>query len=132
MSRYVRRTKRENSSYLFISVSAGIAVILIVLFCFSVILSKVNASNIVLNIAATVSLCIGGYVGGYICARKGRKNGLIRGAICGIVIFSVVMLSGVLFAKAVLSLSAGGKLILTMLCGGVGGIIGVNTKKRRY
>lgn len=132
MSRYVRKTKNETLSYFLFSSATGILVILLVLFMFAVVLGKVNASPGVLNVAATISLCIGGYVGGYVCARKGRRNGLVRGAVCGAIIFAVILSLGAIFAKAVLSLSAGGKLLLTVLCSSIGGIIGVNTKKRRY
>lgn len=134
MSRYVRKPRNESSGTTCFALSSafGIIVILITLFLFSIILSKVNATEFVLSIVATISLCIGGYVGGYVCARKRRRNGLIQGIICGTIIFAIVLLFGTVFAKAVIEISTAGKLILTLLCSGVGGIVGVNTKKRRY
>lgn len=134
MSRYSRRRKLLNTpmAYMFISVFVGLGTILICLFGFATLLSHINAPPALVSVMATVSLCIGGYFGGYLCAKKKRRNGLLQGVICGVVIFMVILVIGSVFAKAALGISAGGKLLLTMLFGAIGGVVGVNTKKRRY
>lgn len=133
MSRYNKRSHLNNGAICLVaSALLGIGVILICLMGFAMILSRLNASGIVLSVLATVSLCIGGYFGGYVCARKKRRNGLLQGVICGMIIFMIILFFGALFAKAALGISTGGKLLLTMLFSGIGGIVGVNTKKRRY
>ncbi len=115
-----------------LSVVFGIATILICLMGFAFILSRINAPAALVSVLATAALGIGGYFGGYMCARKRHKNGMLMGVLCGVAIFMVVLIIGTVFAKAALGISSAGKLFLTMLCGAVGGIVGVNTKKHRY
>lgn len=99
---------------------------------FAFVLSRINAPAVLVSVLATIALGIGGYFGGYLCARKRHKNGMMLGVICGIIIFMVILLIGAVFAKAALGLGSAGKLMLTMICGAVGGVVGVNTKKHRY
>ncbi|MFT3951063.1 MAG: TIGR04086 family membrane protein [Oscillospiraceae bacterium] len=110
----------------------GLGVIFVCMFGFSAVVTKVDASALMITVLSTAALCVGTYVGGYICARKRRKNGLMMGIICGAAIFFAVLIMSLIFTKAALSFSAGGKLILAMVCAGIGGIIGVNSKGRKY
>lgn len=134
MSRYKRKPNLINSSVscMLMSAGFGIIVILLCLLCFAMLLSKLNAPPALVSAMASVSLCVGGYCGGYLCARKKRRNGLAMGVACGVIIFMIVMIFGIVFAKAAIGVSSGGKLFFTMLCGAIGGVVGVNTKKRRY
>lgn len=137
MPRYVHRRRRSrlwDSGLYCLALSAvfGIGVILVCLMGFAFVLSRINAPAVLVSILATIALGIGGYFGGYLCARKRHKNGMLLGVICGVIIFMIILIIGAVFAKAALGLSTAGKLILTMLCGAVGGVVGVNTKKHRY
>ena len=136
MPRFVRRRKRRMSDSglytMLISAVMGIGMIIICLMGFAFILSRINAPAVMVSVLATVALGIGGYFGGYFCARKRRRNGMFMGVMCGVLIFMTVLIFGAVFAKAALGISSAGKLMITMLCGAVGGIVGVNTKKHRY
>lgn len=135
MSRRSRILSNYKSTRLYcaaVSSLFGLLMIFVCLLGFSVIITKINAPDALVTVLSTIALCIGGYCGGYMSARKRRKNGLFMGVISGIVIFMIIVIIGTIFANTALSLSAGGKLILTMICGAVGGIIGVNTKHKRY
>ncbi len=136
MPRFVRRRKRRMSDSglytMLISAVMGIGMIIICLMGFAFILSRINAPAVMVSVLATVALGVGGYFGGYFCARKRRRNGMLMGVMCGVLIFMTVLIFGAVFAKAALGISSAGKLMITMLCGAVGGIVGVNTKKHRY
>ncbi len=129
-----RRSRLRESCGFCIALSAllGLGIIMACLMGFAFVLSKINAPTLLISVLATVSLGVGGYFGGYICARKRRKSGMLLGVICGSIIFMVVLIIGAVCAKAALGIGAGGKLLLTMLCGAVGGVVGVNTKSRRF
>ena len=85
-----------------------------------------------IELISVSALALGTYFGGFICAKKYRKNGLIRGAVCGFSIFLTVTILGSIFAGSILSFSASSKLLLVVITGAVGGAVGVNSKRRRY
>lgn len=133
MSRYKRRNNINSPiSCMLMSSLLGIGAMLLCLLCFAMFLSKLNATPTLISALASIALCFGGYFGGYVCARKRRKNGLALGVTCGIIIFAIVMIIGIIFAKATINISTGGKLFFTMFFSAIGGMVGVNTKKRRY
>lgn len=110
----------------------GIAVIFACLMGFAFVLSRINAPALLVSAFSTAALGLGTYCGGYICARKRRRSGMAMGVLCGVIIFMIVLIIGTLFAKAALGIGAGGKLVLAVVCGAVGGVVGVNTKSKRY
>ena len=114
--------------------SAGwaILIILLIVLGFAFLLTKIDVPESVVSVVTAAALCIGAYVGGYVGARKNRRNGLLLGVMCGGVIFIILFLLSLIFVKSTEGLSGGAKLFLVMLCGSVGGIVGVNSKNTRY
>ena len=99
---------------------------------FSALMSKVDAPEQIIVIMSSISLCIGAYSAGYIASRRKRQNGLIIGIITGVFVYFIVFFLGVMFAKTTITFNAFTKLIMTLICAGIGGIIGVNSKAKRY
>lgn len=79
-----------------------------------------------------IALCVGAYFGGFISAKKRRRNGLFMGILCGLFMFLVILIIGSFFLKAITGLSPSLKFTLTLVCGGIGGIVGVNSKHSRF
>ncbi len=79
---------------------------------------------------AITASCIGAWIGGFIGAKVHRSKGMLIGAACGGLIFVISLLSGLGFGGTVglITLLRAG---LTILCGAVGGVCGVNKRKRR-
>uniref|UniRef100_UPI004027F3A2 TIGR04086 family membrane protein n=2 Tax=Ruminococcus TaxID=1263 RepID=UPI004027F3A2 len=61
-----------------------------------------------------------------------RRNGLLSGVLCGVFIFLIIVILSALFSKAAESFSVPAKLVLTLVCAGVGGVVGVNSKSSRF
>lgn len=119
---------------IFVVVSALIAIIITV-FIFliiSFVMTKIDIPKNITQVLSIAALALGAYFGGYICAKKYRKNGLLRGVVCGFIVFIIVMIIGSLFAGSVIDLSSSSKLLIVVVTGGIGGAIGVNSKRRRY
>lgn len=114
------------------AVLTGFFVILGCLFLFSAVISKIDAPSAVVAVMSTAALCAGAYSGGFVGAKKRRKNGMMVGIVTGTAIFFVIFLLSLIFAKTAVSISAGTKLILAVIFGAVGGVIGVNSKNKRY
>ncbi len=96
------------------------------------IVARIDATDIILSAMSTLALCIGAFVGGYVSGKKRRKNGLLMGALCGVIVFVLIVVVSHLFSKTVESFSMPTKLILTIICAGIGGVVGVNSKHSRF
>jgi len=123
------------SSRLYCSVSSsliGMVIIILCLLLFSILITKFDAPEIMVTIMSSLALCIGAYSGGYISSKRRRQNGLLMGIISGILIYCLILIVGLIFAKTAISFGILSKLILTLICGAIGGIFGVNSRKKRY
>lgn len=115
-----------------ISALTGFFVIMGCLFLFSAVISKIDAPPALITVMSTISLCVGAYVGGFTGAKKRRKNGMLMGLLTGAVIFAAIFIISIIFAKTAITFTAASKLLLTVVFGAVGGIVGVNSKIKRY
>lgn len=96
------------------------------------IVARIDATDIILSAMSTLALCIGAFAGGYVSGKKHRKNGLLLGALCGVFVFILIVVVSHFFSKTVESFSMPTKLVLTVLCAGIGGVVGVNSKHSRF
>ena len=113
------------------SVFAAFVIIFALITGFAFIITKIDATDFMLSVMSTVALCTGAYAGGYISGKRRRKNGLLMGILCGVFIFLTIVILSAIFSKAVESFSVPVKLILTLVCAGIGGVVGVNSKEGR-
>lgn len=74
--------------------------------------------------------CFSSFISGYITSRLTKSNGLIFGAISGTIIFIIILIAGLICSDGIFSILTFIKLISIVLCGGLGGIKGVNKKDR--
>ncbi len=133
-------TRRRTSSssvkkdifFVFLAILAGFLITVLVLLFFSFILTKIDAPDKVIKLLSTVALGVGTYFGGYICSKRKHNKGIYRGALCGFIMFCMIVILGAIFADTILSFSVTSKLILTLVCGAIGGIVGANSKFKRY
>ena len=123
------------SSRLYTSASSsliGVVIILGIVLLLSVLMSKVDVPDQVIVVMSSISLCIGAYAAGYIASRRRRQNGLVLGILTGVIVYCLVFFLGVMFAKTSITFNAFTKLVMTLICAAVGGVIGVNSKAKRY
>lgn len=86
----------------------------------------------IVNIACAVVLAVGTFVGGFAAARITKSAGLIVGAITGLSVFMVVLISGLIRSGDEISALTLIKLGLELISGTLGGIIGVNKKEKLH
>ncbi|MDO5125381.1 MAG: TIGR04086 family membrane protein [Ruminococcus sp.] len=110
----------------------GFAVILLCILVFAFIISKIDVNDSIVTVLSCVALCVGAYAGGYFAAKKRRKNGLLMGVICSLFMFFVILMISMFFIRTIAGFSPSLKLLLTIVCGAVGGIVGVNSKNSRF
>lgn len=127
------RNKRLSAA----ATAAGSAVFSCVIIAFFImvlayIVSKIDAADMMLSTMSAIALCAGSFSGGYVSGRKKRRNGLFMGVLSGIFVFVIIVLLSHFFSKAVESFSVSTKLFLTLGFAGIGGVVGVNSKKGRF
>lgn len=129
---FVSNFSRSRFFTVFSALMTGFLVLMGCLFLFSLIVSKIDMPDAAITVMSTVSLCAGAYAGGFCCAKKRRKNGLVSGVLTGFSMFVVIFLISLIFARTAVSISAFSKLMWAVVFGAVGGVLGVNSKRRGF
>lgn len=84
--------------------------------------------RIAVNVVTALSLIVCGFH----AARKARRMGLVNGAVAGLIYAVLLYLIGCAVAQQVIfSFSTVTTLILGFVCGGLGGIMGINLRRRK-
>lgn len=115
---------------IFISTTVGLVVCVVMLLLFSTIISVQNIPQMLIDPIANVCICVGSLVSGFLCAKKMRTKGLVWGTCCGVAMSAVILVATLGFSSANLGVSQLFKVIFIMICAMIGGIMGVNSKKR--
>ncbi len=121
----------ESKSIKQIFIGVGIALLFsfIFLLIYATILSFTNVSE---STIATVVITITGIsilVGSIICNRKISKNGIINGGLVGLIyILIIYFISSLLNGNFAINLQSVIMIATAIICGIIGGIIGVNRK----
>lgn len=127
------RSRRKSSRYAQNALSAlmsavcGFAVVFLAVMGISLLMTKMDMDDKLLSVLTSAALCAGSFAGGLTAARRRRQNGLLMGLLCGLFMFGVIFVLSYLFAGAAGGMKGGSKLIMTLVCASVGGVIGVNT-----
>lgn len=133
MSRETFSNIKTSRLYCTISSSfVGILVVIICLLLFSFLMTKVDAPDGIISAMSVIALCVGSFVGAYVASRKRRQNGLITGILTGVIIYIGILLLGVIITKTSTNIGFFPKLIIALICGAIGGVIGVNSRQKRY
>ncbi len=116
---------------LVISVILSIAVTFVMIIISSIILLKININDTVLNVLNLISFSIGSFAGGFTISKFFKEKGLIYGLINGFALFVVSFVISIAINFSAPSLFSLVKLIVILLSSLIGGITGVNTRKKR-
>ena len=103
--------------------------------CLLVLLAAVMAAQNIPKAAVTpmaiVAAAFGSFIGGIVSARISGEKGLLYGAGAGLLLYVVVIIAGFAVLQDVWGTTILVKLAVMVASGAVGGIIGVNMKRRR-
>ena len=70
----------------------------------------------------------GAFAGGYISALISRESGMLYGAMCGFILFAMIFMGGIIIAHESVTMITLIRALSMVLCGSIGGIMGVNKK----
>lgn len=114
-----------------VSVLIGAVCCSLVLLAFSFLMSMQNIPQSAIEPMAIFALVFGGFIAGFSCAKAMREHGLAYGALCGAILTVLVILSGLTITGNQFGLPVLFKIVFIMFSSMLGGVIGVNAKKRR-
>ncbi len=114
-----------------VSVAVGALVSVAILLLLSLVLSSRSVPQSMVDPMAILAMCTGAFVSGTICAKIIHKNGLMCGLICGVVFSVLILACSLAVPDSSLGLGALIKTMFMLLSAMLGGVLGVNTKKRR-
>lgn len=110
---------------------AGVVVTAAILMLFSLLLSSNSLPQGILTPMAIAALCMGSFAGGGVSAKLTGERGLLMGAGTGLLLFLVLLIAGSAVQLVGLDALLFLRLTLMVISASLGGVIGVNLKKRR-
>lgn len=84
----------------------------------------------IIEYIALVFLAIGGFIGGNVAGRIYKKSGIVIGGIVGLILFIIIILSGLSSNFFSISIFTLYKFIILLGVSVLGGIVGVNKKDK--
>ncbi len=119
----------KNIKYIIKGVIISIIATLILLFIFSILLTYTNISEKLINPFIIVITAISILIGSSIGNTKMKKNGLLNGAIIGGIYLTLIyIISSIINHNFILTVQSVIIIISGIICGMLGGIIGINKK----
>lgn len=123
-------TFEKNNIFIKIIKGVGISITLtlICLTIFSILLTYTNLSESIIQPVVITVTGISILTGSFLTNRKMKKNGIIKGIAVGLIYIMLIYLTSSILNNANFSLNMSSivMFIIGILCGAVGGIIGVN------
>jgi len=111
-----------------IAIGISVSAVWLLLFCF--VLSKKDIPLMLINPFAALLIAAASFISGYIAAKTIKQRGMAVGAGCGAIIFFFLAIISFMSSFKV-GLLAVIKLAISLLSGAIGGILGVNSKRKR-
>lgn len=112
------------------SVIFGLLVSFFLILVFSFFLSRNDLSEGIPKVLSIIALSAGAFLAGILISKKHKKRGALLGVICGALIYFTVLAGGLIMSGFKLSNLLLIKLLVALLSGTIGGMIGVNIKKK--
>lgn len=113
-----------------VGVCVGALSCLVILLVMAAIMAAVDVPKVAVTPLAIAAGAFGACISGFVGARIAKEKGLLFGAACGLLLFAIVLLAGFAVLKDIRGANILIKLAVMVICGAIGGIIGVNTRKR--
>lgn len=124
--------REEETIYTVFSVIGGITATLICLVLFSLVMTKIDFSGGLVLTGAKLATCVGSYFTAYFLALYKRRRGILIGFLSGTAIFLFYFVFGIFISSGMTLKGVISRLLAILICGIIGGVVGVNSKWKRY
>ena len=116
---------------LLIGTAVGIIVCIALLLLMAAVVQAVDVPQRATIPLAVTAAAAGAFFAGLAAARAAGQRGLLFGALCGLLLFLLILLAGFIRYTGVSGGYAMVKLAVLLTAGGLGGVLGVNRQGRR-
>ena len=113
-----------------VGLCVGVLTGTLLLLMMALLVRSVDVPRVAITPMAIAAAGAGAFAAGLAAALTAKKNGLVLGLVCGLVLFFVLLLAGIAHATGVSGSLAVIKLAVLTLAGALGGVLGVNRRKR--
>lgn len=124
----LRKLKYYN---IFFSSICGTAIIAALIMLFAYAGSKADIPGGVISVMLSLSVSAGGFFSGFIYGKRKRHKGIISGILCGIILYAVIFIFGIIYLGGFPPLRLARYFIMLCISGAAGGVTGVNSKIKR-
>ncbi len=124
------KEKPKIAAYI-ISVIVGAAATFILMLIFSAIMVGADLPDSFATPFASLSTAVGGLVSGFTASKILKSGGLLNGAVTGGVLFFIILIISLFTDKGGLTLNTLFNFVIIMLSALIGGVWGVNRKKKK-
>lgn len=140
MKRLSEKTIKDNTetdaSFDFVHTIKGVVISyflsVVLLFIFSIIAVYSSLSDYMVNIGVNIITALSLIICGFIAAKGVKRAGLLNGAFSGIMYAVILYFIGcAVNLRFEISLSAVTVFVMSIICGAFGGVLGINTSKKR-
>ena len=112
----------------FIGVCVGVVCTTLLLLLSAWLFYKLALPVAAVTPVAVAALCLGGFAGGTAVGLSAGQKGLLLGAVCGTLLYLILLIAGVAYGGGVSSGYAVLKWAVLMVCSAAGGVLGVNRR----
>ncbi len=104
----------------------------ILLFLGAVVVTYLSVADATTELLVMILTAVCVFLGGFRAAKHTGRQGLVQGGILGIVYMTCLTLSGkLIYGDWSMNGTAWLSILIGILCGAIGGMLGVNTKSKR-
>lgn len=122
----------ENYRVVALSCAAGLVLVAAVLFAAALIISSMDFPQSGIAPLAIGAAAIGCFGAGFLCARMTQSAGLLYGLLCGSILFLLCLVCEITFLGGDLGVLALYKYAVCAIAGMIGGVLGVNKRRKLH
>lgn len=111
-------------------ISSGAVACFLLLLLMSALMGMRDMPQASVSLFATISFVAGGFLAGYVTAALSQEKGLLLGLCCGCILFIVLICAGMAVNSSAPGMQAFTKFLAVLLASAIGGVLGVNKKKK--
>lgn len=126
-----KRLRKMKYYNIVFSTVCGILLIAFLIIMFSLAGAENAFPKIVISAMLFISVAAGGMLSGYLYCKQKRHKGIVNGMLCGLIIYAIMLLFGIVYIRKIPSLDFGKYMIILLVSGAVGGVMGVNSKIKK-
>lgn len=112
-----------------IIISFFATLIFIILSAFAISLADVSEG--VMQVISVLSVAFGAFIGGFFTSKLKREKGLVTGAVIGFLLFVLITIFSMIVSGASMTIFTALKFVASVVSASLGGVIGVNFKRKR-